>query len=81
MTTALNTQGRIDVVNGALARCSEECGADAECACGASLTDVDDGDPCPVCDDWNDHGESPIFVIVLEYTYPEDDANESDCEG
>jgi hypothetical protein len=72
MTTALSTRGRIDVAEGAVAECSAAWGADAECACGASLTDVDDGDPCPVCDDWGDSDESPIFVVVLEYTYPAD---------
>jgi hypothetical protein len=73
MTDMLNDRGRADVAEGAVAECSEGWGADAECACGASLTDVDDGDQCPVCDCWNDFDESPIFVVVLEYTYPEDD--------
>jgi hypothetical protein len=80
MTTALTTQGRIDVAEGAVAECSADWGADAECSgCGASMTDVADGDPCPVCDDWNDCGESPIFVVVLEYEPPEAPVGPADC--
>ena len=79
MTTALTTQGRIDVAEGTVAECSVAWGDGAECACGASLTDVDDGDPCPVCDCWNDFGESPIFVVVLEYKYPKDDDDREGC--
>jgi len=67
----LNDKGRDDYSNGIIAECSADYGADAECfGCGASLTDVDDGDPCPVCDDWNDCCESPIFIVVLDYEYP-----------
>ena len=77
MTDMLNGRGRADVASGAVAECSANYTADAECACGASLTDVDDGDPCPVCDCWNDFDESPTFVVVLEYTYPEDDDDDA----
>jgi hypothetical protein len=79
MTDMLNDRGRADVADGTVAQCSEEYGADAECACGASLTDVDDGDPCPACDCWNDFDESPIFVVVLEYTLPEAPVDPTDC--
>ena len=81
MTTALNTRGRIDVADGTIAQCSADYAAEAKCPCGASLTDVDDGDECVVCGALNDWDEAMVFVVVLEYEYPEDDANESDCEG
>ncbi len=80
MTTALNTHDRADVDSDAIAECSSEYAADAECACGASLTDVADGDPCPVCG-CTDHGESPVFIVVLEYTPPEDEFDPDDCPG
>lgn len=67
----LNDKGREDYSNGAIAECSADYGADAECFnCEASLADVDDGDPCPTCGDWDDGCESPIFIVVLDYEYP-----------
>ncbi len=82
MTTALSAIGRADVADGIIAECSAEYGECAEChKCGASLRDVADGDPCPACHDWNDHGDSPIFVVVLEYVCPEGADDREECEG
>jgi hypothetical protein len=79
MSDMLNERCRADVASGAVAECSEAWGADAECSCGASLSDVADGDECPGCGEYDDHGESPIFVVVLDYRYPPADADATGC--
>ena len=67
----LNDKGRADCADGAIAECSADYGAESECNdCEASMADVADDDPCPVCDNWNDCGESPVFIVVLDYEYP-----------
>lgn len=68
----LNDKGRADYSDGTIAECSADYGADAECSnCGDSLTNIADGDPCPHCYNGDDYSESPIFIVVLDYEYPE----------
>ncbi len=75
----LSDAGRADYESGAVAECAANYATESECGeCGRSLADVDD-DMCPDCDTWIDEGESPIFIVILDYEEAEEETDSSKC--